>query len=202
MPVFWHPTDKYYQYQIDGTVQILSAHALYCSSGFCYPYDFTGSSQRFNVSFDDGMSANRVTSVRMSYIYILTSKDSEIDIFQLTNDIKIAPTAKKRVTIECNTIVGLSVKGGCAVRFTDYSFLYIGGYKAVEVEIINYSYKQLPGTLNHKREYFGCDVVVIDGVETVLVAGGKDSEASRTSEYYDRNDNSWKLTTGGLIYPR
>ncbi len=205
MPDFYDSSYEY-SYQKDGTVQIIFATALYCSRSYCFPYGFTGPAQRFTSNFSSPYGSSTsygsygMTSVRMNFIHLLISGYSTIEIVQLTNDIDKAPAAFDIEEIE--NIAGLSIRKGCAVRFTDYSFLYIGGDKAVEVEIINNSYKELPGTLNHNREHFGCDVVVIDGVETVLVAGGKGSEASKTSEYYDRNAKSWVLTPGGLIYPR
>ena len=167
----------------------------YCNS-YCFSYDFDlGEAKRYaDMTYPKSYSSYGIKSVRMDYVHLLISSQSKLEVVRLTNGgIAI-------VTIE--NIDGLSTKVGCAVRFTDYSFLYIGGEKAVEINIITNTYTELPGVLNHKREYFGCDVVDMGGGETVIVAGGKGSEASKTSEYYDRSTQSWKLTGGNLIYPR
>ena len=51
---------------------------------------------------------------------------------------------------------------GCAVRFSDFSFLYICGKKAVEYSIINFESRILPGELNYYREEHACEIFTRD----------------------------------------
>ena len=187
------------------TVQYLYGKALFCSTAekyytsykYCIPFDFKQSVSHFTSKVKQTDYGH--TSVRMDFYYIIVEQRNKIFVQQIYGTAADSPVTDL-LTIPAEN--DLSSQFGCAVQFTDYSFLYIGGIGAVEINLITYKHTMLEAKLNHEREKAGCAVVEIDGVETVLVAGGIDSDAKGTSEYYDKTSKTWKLTKGSLNFPR
>ena len=187
-----------------GTIQHVFGQVLYYCSLMtvpqCYRYSgYQTQSEKFGLT-DLAKSKYGHTSVRMDLVYILTGQTAGIVVQQLTD----GQACVDQIVTDITTIKledGLSSEFGCTARFTDYSFIYIGGKKAVEINLISKDYRMLPGELNFERKKAGCDVIMIDGVETVLIAGGSHDDAQGTSEYFDKAKQMWK-PTGNLEVPR
>ncbi len=189
-----------------GTVQFKGGRLLFYSPNeddtLSIEYIFEGPNPGSKVNFTS-QTNGILSSVKMDFIYILDEKSTGVVVEQIT----LSGTYPNKIHIakEVLTIVnkdGFRGHLGCAAKFSDTSFIYIAGTKAVEVNIVSREYKFLPGELNIQRDAPGCDVITIDGMMTVLVAGGIGTEAGHTSEYYDKNSKLWKLTSGNLTDAR
>ncbi len=177
---------------------------FYATSGdncLSIPYKFDG--PRLGTKVNSSISPNGIqTSVKMDHIYLLSEQETGVVVEQITmqdiaNNVQVA---KKMLTIAIGD--GITGNLGCAARFSDTSFLYISGAKAVEVNIVSRDYKILPGELNLARLSPGCDVIQIDGMMTILVGGGEGAMGRKTSEYYDKKSQMWIFTSGNFTNPR
>ena len=203
LPNFFE-TDPTYLHR--GTVQFNVGQLLFYSpkedDTLSIEYNFSGPNPSSKVNFTS-QTTGILSSVKMDSIYILDEKSTGVVVEQIEltgSPLKITHVAKEVLTIVNKD--GFRGHLGCAARFSDTSLIYIAGTKAVEVNIVSREYKFLPGELNIHRDAPGCDVIMIDGMMTVLVAGGNGIEAGHTSEYYDKNLLVWKLTSGNLTDAR
>ena len=180
-----------------GRLQFYATSADNCLS-ISYKFDGPRSGTKVNSS----ISAHIHTSIKMDKIYLLSEQETgvvveQIEMHELANNVQVA---RKMLTIDIGD--GITGNLGCAARFSDTSFLYISGTKAVEINIVSRNYKILPGELNLARLSPGCDVIQIGGIMTTLVGGGEDGLSRKTSEYYDKKSQTWKFTSGNFTNPR
>ena len=184
-----------------GTFQFLFGQVLYYNSltdiPQCYKSIFNTAS-KYPIP-DIAKADYGHVSVRMDLVYLLTEQIAQIVVQQLTDGHCDTQKVSLFTTIKLED--ELSSEFGCAARFTDYSIIYIGGKKAVEINLITKDYTILPGELNYERKKAGCDLIMVDGIETVLVAGGIHGDAQGTSEYFDKNLQGW-TQAGNLNFKR